>query len=456
MFMKKILSIVLLSCICFSAFSNATVTQKEWRWRKDAGSQVNPVWETGQNEAPSKTICKANENILLRMAFLVQYDPMYIGYTSTRSVDWKISYATSPTGTFTKISNVAGSNHFVLSSGTSVSGSDPTTQLLTSTGGGFLAGSVIDANRNANIVFTTPAAVNSLTEYEWVITPTINVLAQTYYFKLENLNGYDATLPSITIIPAAPTTFTQTKSACSSFLSPSEKYTWKTSGEYKDTLKNAAGCDSVITTLLTINNNTGDTTAVACDKFLWYGKTYTGSGTDMHTFKNAAGCDSVVTLHLTINTVDASIVTMDNMITADNASATYVWVNCTTETPIPQETSQSFTATTSGSYAVIVTEKGCPKMSECTSIVITGLNESIMNAGGLIVHPNPNNGNFAVDASSPVSIEMYNPMGQLVLSKMISEGTNNFVLENAASGVYYLSSKDKSGNSTHHRIVISK
>src|SRR5690554_6315535 len=47
---------------------------------------------------------------------------------------------------------------------------------------------------------------------------------------------------------------------------------------------------------------TGDTTAVACDSFEWFGTTYTASGTATHVLTNAAGCDSTVTLTLTINT----------------------------------------------------------------------------------------------------------------------------------------------------------
>ncbi len=74
------------------------------------------------------------------------------------------------------------------------------------------------------------------------------------------------------------------------------------SGNYTHTLTNHLGCDSVVTLHLTINNsNTGDTTAVACNSFSWYGTNHTMSGNYTHTLTNHLGCDSVVTLHLTIN-----------------------------------------------------------------------------------------------------------------------------------------------------------
>ncbi|MBO4751500.1 MAG: gliding motility-associated C-terminal domain-containing protein, partial [Bacteroidales bacterium] len=70
------------------------------------------------------------------------------------------------------------------------------------------------------------------------------------------------------------------------------------------TFTNASGCDSVVTLHLTVNySTTGDTTAIACDRFDWYEHTNITASCDnlTHTFTNASGCDSVVTLHLTIN-----------------------------------------------------------------------------------------------------------------------------------------------------------
>ena len=74
---------------------------------------------------------------------------------------------------------------------------------------------------------------------------------------------------------------------------------------YYDTLQNIAGCDSIITLNLTINQSTfGTDVLTACDTLTWIdGITYSASNnTATHTLTNAAGCDSVVTLNLTINT----------------------------------------------------------------------------------------------------------------------------------------------------------
>ena len=77
----------------------------------------------------------------------------------------------------------------------------------------------------------------------------------------------------------------------------------------KDTLVNAAGCDSVVTLALIItNSNTGVHTHAACYSYIWIdGVNYVSSNnTATHTLTNAAGCDSVVTLNLTINTATSS------------------------------------------------------------------------------------------------------------------------------------------------------
>jgi hypothetical protein len=52
---------------------------------------------------------------------------------------------------------------------------------------------------------------------------------------------------------------------------------------------------------LTIKGSTtGDTTALVCDDFTWYGIDYTTSGTPTHILTNSVGCDSTLTLNLTI------------------------------------------------------------------------------------------------------------------------------------------------------------
>ena len=100
-------------------------------------------------------------------------------------------------------------------------------------------------------------------------------------------------------LPCIPNTGDTTASACGSFIWYGTTYTVSGTPTYVHT--NHFGCDSTVTLHLTIYQpTTGDTTAVACSSFSWYGTTYTVSGTPTYILTNQAGCDSTITLHLTI------------------------------------------------------------------------------------------------------------------------------------------------------------
>ena len=90
-----------------------------------------------------------------------------------------------------------------------------------------------------------------------------------------------------------------------------DSYTWIDGNTYTSsnntathTLINAAGCDSVVTLDLTINNSTsGSTSVTACNSYIWDGVAYTISGAYTNIYTNIDGCDSVHTLNLIINNI---------------------------------------------------------------------------------------------------------------------------------------------------------
>ena len=93
---------------------------------------------------------------------------------------------------------------------------------------------------------------------------------------------------------------------------------------------NAAGCDSTVTLALTVNySNTGDTAAVVCDDFTWHGVDYTASAAPQHVYTNAAGCDSTVTLALTVNYSNTGMETADVCDEYTWQGTTYTFSNTT-------------------------------------------------------------------------------------------------------------------------------
>ena len=220
-----------------------------------------------------------------------------------------------------------------------------------------------------------------------------------------------------------------------------ETYVWKgktyiTSGIYKDTTKNAAGCDSIITLNLTINHSTThNDTIKACAPYLWYGNAYTTSGIYKDTIKNKAGCDSLLTLNLTITHVNATVTVLNNVITADSTVDSYQWIDCKTNLPISGETSKVFTATApSGSYAVIETKNGCVDTSICTPIVITGI--ASIDKDQLHLYPNPGAGLYTLSLPEKATVTIISLTGEIVYNEQLSKGVNSIDLLKTANGIY--------------------
>ncbi|MBQ9508836.1 MAG: gliding motility-associated C-terminal domain-containing protein, partial [Bacteroidales bacterium] len=123
-----------------------------------------------------------------------------------------------------------------------------------------------------------------------------------YADTTRTLAGCDS-ITTLTLTVNQPSFYTDFQTACDS-------YTWINGITYTEsidtttiTLTNSVGCDSIITLHLTISHGTtGIDEHIACESYTWIdGRTFYES-TDTATYHttNAAGCDSVVTLHLTI------------------------------------------------------------------------------------------------------------------------------------------------------------
>jgi len=120
----------------------------------------------------------------------------------------------------------------------------------------------------------------------------------TYIDSLVTVFGCDSVITTNLTIWGITGSLT-TESACDSFTWNSTTY--NSSGIYSYITPNSNGCDSVATLDLTILlPTTSTTTESACDSYNWNSNTYTSSGTYTYATSNANGCDSVATLDLTI------------------------------------------------------------------------------------------------------------------------------------------------------------
>ncbi len=243
------------------------------------------------------------------------------------------------------------------------------------------------------------------------------------------------------------TTGTDTQTACGS-------YTWidgitytasNNTATYNIVGGNINGCDSLVTLDLTISNNTNGTdTQTACGSYTWIdGITYTNSN-NTATYNivggNINGCDSLVTLDLTLNTVDTSVILNDPTMTANESGALYQWLTCPTMSPISGANSQSFTPASNGSYAVIVTNNNCSDTSACYSVTTIGQIENSF-GNSFLLYPNPTAGNFSIDLGenyNSVTITLIDLKGKVIQSTNYKNNQLLYLKIDEPSGTYLL------------------
>ena len=225
--------------------------------------------------------------------------------------------------------------------------------------------------------------------------------------------------------------------------SPSGKQ-YYTEGFYKDTVINSMGCDSILNINLTVNQHTYGTDVItACGEYTWIdGITYTESNnTATYVLSNAAGCDSIVTLDLSIINLDLTTTVEGATIAATETDAEYQWLNCDDNYSIIEgETSQTFTATTNGSYAVMITKDGCTDTSDCVAIIATGISE-VFKKDQIDLYPNPTRGEVNIDFDKPLGdfhINIRNTAGKLVLTEKFHNTQEVDLHIEGAPGLYFV------------------
>lgn len=230
---------------------------------------------------------------------------------------------------------------------------------------------------------------------------------------------------------------------CDTFISPSGKYIWRTSGKFRDTIYNPIGCNTHYLVDLRVNRNSKVLVSTVCDsllspsgKYIWR-----SSGSYNDTIQNSLGCDSAITFILTVNAVDASVANFTTSIASNAFNATYQWVYCDSNYAfVPGATNQIFTPTTNGNYAVIVTENGCTDTSACETVLPVGISENVL--GNLVFFPNPTNGITTIrfgNTSLNTTIRINSLDGRLIHEQQnINSNQVQVDLTNQLQGIYFV------------------
>jgi hypothetical protein len=173
-------------------------------------------------------------------------------------------------------------------------------------------------------------------------------------------------------------------------------------------------------------------------------------GVTNYTFNPSAGvCATTVSQSLQVLPAPSNTVSVNGItLSSQQNGATYQWIDCATNLPVPGATNQSFTTTEpTGNFAVVVTLEGCQDTSDCFFVDQSGLDEANLDFS---VQPNPSTQDFQVTWKGQVlTLRLFDAAGKTVWEQG-TEGLFQATIPAAtmASGVYYLQFGHRSGQQT--------
>jgi hypothetical protein len=206
--------------------------------------------------------------------------------------------------------------------------------------------------------------------------------AGTYRDTLHSTTGCDSIIiTQLSVNPIYAVNNPQT--ICAGTVYTFNGHTYSTAGNYNDTLHSTTGCDSIIITQLSVNpiyavNNLQ--TICAGTVYIFNGHNYSTAGIYHDTLHSATGCDSIITTQITINaapiaTASAAGPTLfctggSVVINANNGSGLlYRWLQ--NNAAIASATTDSYLATANGNYRVITTNgNGCSDTSTAVTVTV--------------------------------------------------------------------------------------
>ena len=306
---------------------------------------------------------------------------------------------------------------------------------------GTVAGEVEDYTlvRHACNTSTTTQSLSQCGSYTWPANGVTYTNSGTYNATIPSVRGCDSTI-TLNLSILNPSAATLSVMACGSYFWPLNGTTYTTSGSFSTVLPNQQGCDSLVTLNLQVNSSANSSlVASACDLYQAPdGQVYTSSGSYTATVQTSQGCDSVISIQLTVTTIDSSISVSGSTLTALNATGAYQWLDCVNGyTPIPSATSQSFSPSTGGQYAVQITQGLCVDTSACATVVTISNNQPEMQQ--IHLYPNPSKGQFNLElarVAEEISVRVTDISGKVLIQGTYHDQSVVELQLGAAAGMY--------------------
>jgi hypothetical protein len=172
----------------------------------------------------------------------------------------------------------------------------------------------------------------------------------------------------------------------------------------------------------------------------WNGTNITTPGVYFDTLTSVAGCDSIVQLTLSLLSVNTSVTQSGATLTAGHVGLFYQWLDCNNGfAPITGATSQSFTPSVNGSYAVIVQQSGCFDTSACITVTNVSIAEQQL-SDNISVYPAVTKGQIYLEMRQMlpvVTLQLFDMSGRKIRQEELSNVWNHTMdLSVLAAGVY--------------------
>lgn len=222
-------------------------------------------------------------------------------------------------------------------------------------------------------------------------------------------------------------------------------------GSISDTISFTVTVNSTYNTEQTLSICYGESVTVGINN-------YSTFGVYLDTLTSQSGCDSIVTTNLTVkSSIDTTLVVDGMLIVANELDASYQWFTCGNVNQIIYgENNREFTALKTGNYAVVLTREGCTKTSSIVNVTTVNA-EDIFKKSSVVLFPNPFNDKVTIDLGDLISanaltiIDLSGKVWYQLNSNKINAMNLDLGFLNA--GIYFLQIENNEGQKMVNKLV---
>lgn len=181
---------------------------------------------------------------------------------------------------------------------------------------------------------------------------------------------------------------------------------------------------------------------VACNAYRFGNVSLTQTGRYFDTLISSNKGDSIIILDLIINSINSEVSKNNSVLTALANNAKYQWLNCNqANVAIQGAINKTYTAESSGSFAVEIRQNGCIDTSDCVEVKLAGIGSQDKIAG-VKVYPNPAKNSLFIEykgnVNEVITVEMHDVNGRHILSDTQLKTLSEIQVGDLARGIYFL------------------